>query len=106
MKKLNAIILVLTMTLAVSAKGQTSQAKDLYAGKCAMCHGADGTANSSIGKSLKIPSFHSTDVQNLTDADLKTMIAKGKGAMPTFTGKLSDSQIDQMVVYIRTLGKK
>ena len=106
MKKVNAIILILLTALAARATAQSSPAKDLYAGKCAVCHAADGSANTSVGKSLKIPNFHSVDVQNQSDADLKTMITKGKGAMPTFAGKLTDAQIDQMVTYIRGLGKK
>jgi cytochrome c6 len=106
MKNINAIFLVLVMALAARAAAQSSAAKDLFAGKCATCHAADGSASSGIGKSLKIPSFHSPDVQNQPDAELKAMILKGKGAMPTFAGKLSDAQIDQMVGYIRTLGNR
>jgi mono/diheme cytochrome c family protein len=58
-----------------------------------------------MGSKLKIPSFHSPNVQSQPDAGLKTMISKGKGAMPSFSGKLTDSQIDQMVIYVRALGK-
>ena len=106
MKSMNAIILVIIMALAARATAQSSAAKDLFAGKCAPCHAADGTASTPVGKSLKIPSFYSPDVQSLHDADLKATISQGKKAMPAFTGKLTDMQIDQMVIYIRTLGKK
>jgi mono/diheme cytochrome c family protein len=106
MKNVNAIILVLLTAVAAQANAQNSPAKDLFAGKCAVCHAADGSASTSVGKSLKIPNLHSADVQKQSDVDLKAMIAKGKGAMPTFAGKLSDGQIDLMVVYIRALGKK
>ena len=106
MKNMNAIILLLLTTVAAQANAQNSPAKDLFSGKCAVCHAADGSASTSVGKSLKVPSFHSATVQNQSDADLKAMIVKGKGAMPTFAGKLSDAQIDQMIVYIHTLGKK
>lgn len=106
MKNMNPIILVFVMAIAAYANAQSSQAKELYAEKCAACHAADGSASTSIGKTLKIPNFHSIDVQSQSDVELKTMIAKGKGAMPTFAGKLPDPQIDQMVTYIRALGKK
>jgi cytochrome c6 len=106
MKNMNAIILILLTVAALQANAQNSPAKDLFAGKCAVCHAADGSASTSVGKSLKVPNFHSADFQNRPDAELKAMIVKGKGAMPTFAGKLSDAQIDQMIVYIHTLGKK
>ena len=106
MKKTHAIILIIVAALAIRASAQNSAVKDLYAGKCAVCHAADGSASTSIGKSLKIPNFHSSDVQSQSDADLKSMITKGKGAMPTFKGKLTDVQIDQMISYVRTLGKQ
>jgi cytochrome c6 len=105
-KNMNAMILVLLTAVASQANAQASSAKDLFVGKCAGCHSADGSASTSVGKSLKVPSFLSSDVQNLSDTDLKAMIVKGKGRMPTYGGKLSDAQIDQMIVYVRALGKK
>lgn len=59
-----------------------------------------------MGKSLKIPSFHSGEVQNQPNADLKAIISQGKKAMPAFAGKLTNAQIDQLVIYIRTLANK
>ena len=106
MKYMNAIVLILATALAAEASAQSGPSKDLFTGKCAVCHAADGSAATGIGKSLKIPSFQSSVVQGQSDSDLKTMISKGKGAMPVFAGKLTDVQIDQMVVYIRALGKK
>lgn len=106
MKNLFSAVLVLLMALAIRAGAQSSSAKDMFAGKCAMCHSADGSANSPVGKGMKIPSFLSTSVQSQPDAELKGMIANGKGTMPKFGDKLTDAQIDQMVAYIRTLGKK
>lgn len=105
MRFMNLIVFVFVIAFAVQSNAQSGPAKDLFAGKCAVCHAADGSASTGIGKSMKIPSFHSPDVQKQPDADLKTMISKGKGAMPTFAGKLSDTQIDQLVNYVRTLGK-
>jgi mono/diheme cytochrome c family protein len=59
-----------------------------------------------MGKNLKIRDFHSADVQKQSDADLKTVIGKGKGKMPAFDGKLTGEQIDQLVAYLREIGKK
>ena len=105
MKKTIAVVLVHTMTLAISAVAQNA-AKDLFASKCAICHGVDGAAKTPMGKNLKIRDFHSADVQKQSDADLKGMITKGKGKMPAFESKLSGEQIDQLVGFIREIGKQ
>jgi mono/diheme cytochrome c family protein len=106
MKNTIALSVLLMIALAGGAVAQSAPAKDLFASRCAICHGPDGSAQSAMGKSLKIRDFHSADVQQQTDADLKTVITKGKGKMPTFGGKLKPEQIDQLVGYIREIGKQ
>jgi hypothetical protein len=44
-------------------------------------------------------------VQKQSDADLNTVIAKGKGKMPGYEGKLTGDQIQELVKFIRTLKK-
>ena len=79
--------------------------KGLFTAKCVICHGADGSGKTSIGKNLKIADFHSPDVKKQSDADLKAIITDGKNKMPAFKGKLTDAQMDQVIAYIRELGK-
>lgn len=55
---------------------------------------------------MKIRDFHSPDVQKQSDADLTQIITAGKGAMPSYKGKLTDAQIKDLVGYIRSLAKK
>jgi len=106
MKNTIALLLLLMITLAASAVAENALAKDLFVSKCAICHGADGSAKTTMGKNLKIRDFHSSEVQKQSDADPKTMITKGKGKMPAFEGKLTGEQIDQLVGYIREVGKQ
>ncbi len=106
MKNIIAIFVLLMITLTGSALAQNPPAKDLFASKCAMCHGADGSAQSTMAKNLKIRDFHSAEVQKQSDSDLKTVITKGQGKMPAFGGKLTGEQIDQLVGYIREIGKQ
>lgn len=80
--------------------------ESLFKGKCGMCHGPDGSGKTMMGEKLKIPDLHSADIQKKTDADLKTIISKGKDKMPAYEAKLSKEQIDQLVGYIRDLAKK
>lgn len=106
MKNAIALFVLMTVAFAASVMAQNGPAKDLFASKCAMCHGPDGSAQTTMAKNLKIRDFHSADVQKQSDADLKTVIAKGKGKMPAFDGKLTGEQIDQLVGYIRAMGKQ
>jgi mono/diheme cytochrome c family protein len=105
----NTILLPVLLMIAFAA-GAVAQnapaAKDLFASKCAICHGPDGSAQTTMGKNLKIRDFHSADVQKQSDADLKTAITKGKGKMPAFEGKLTGEQIDQLVGYLREIAKQ
>jgi cytochrome c6 len=79
---------------------------DLFATKCASCHGKDGTGNTPMGKNLKLRDLGSADVQQISDKDLKNIVDKGKPPkMPAYGGKLSETQIDDLVKYIRSLKK-
>lgn len=75
----------------------------VYKAKCASCHGPDGKGETAIGKSMKLKSLGSADVQKTSDADLTKIIADGKGKMPAYKGKLSADEIKALVTYIRTL---
>ena len=101
---------VVGVALAMLALAVTSIAADedvnLFKSKCAMCHGPDGTGKTIMGEKLKIPDLHSADVQKKSDADLKTIITKGKNKMPAYETKLSKEQVDSLVTFIRDLANK
>jgi cytochrome c6 len=78
----------------------------LFKSKCAVCHGADGTGNTAVGKSLHIRDLASADVQKQTDAELTAIITIGKGGMPAYKDKLTGDQIKDLVGFVRELGKK
>ena len=99
-----AVISLLALTSAAWA-ADSAAGKASYTSKCTICHGADGAGKTTIGKNLKIRDFHSPDVQKQSDEDLKGIITNGKNKMPAFKGKLSDSQIDDVLAYVRQLGK-
>jgi cytochrome c6 len=106
MKQIVILALVLMIACGAAAAAETTPAKDLFGSKCAVCHGPDGAAKTSIGKTMKIRDLHSPEVQKQSDADLKTLITKGKSKMPAFENKLNAQQIDDLVAYIRELAKK
>ncbi len=102
---LRASLAVLTLALVFSTYTFAEGGADTYKAKCAACHGASGAGDTTMGKNLKIRDLGSADVQKQSDADLDTIITKGKGKMPAYDGKLTKEQIDGLVKYIRTLKK-
>ena len=105
--RIGSVVFPLAVGLILfSTSVQAQNAASLFKAKCAACHGADGSGNTSVGKTMKIGDFHSPEVQNASDAQLTDMITTGKSAMPSYKGKLTDDQVKQLVSYIRDLAKK
>lgn len=77
----------------------------LYKTKCTVCHGADGSGGTAVGKSLKVRDLRSAEAQKMTDARMSQIIIKGKNKMPGFS-QFSPDQIKQLVAHIRALAKK
>lgn len=103
MKRIVMIALVLVSSVGIaSAEGA---GKNIFASKCSICHGPDGSGKTSMGKALNIADLHSATVQKMSDADLKNVITNGKNKMPAFKGKLTDAQMGDVLAYIRTLAK-
>ena len=92
-----AILIILPATLA-AADGAA-----VYKAKCAMCHAADGSGNTTMGKSMKLRDLRSPEVQKQSDAELTKVTADGKGKMPAYKGKLTDAEISAVVAHMRSL---
>jgi mono/diheme cytochrome c family protein len=103
-------LLTVVIVVVVAITGNTPLAAQdgatLYKTKCAMCHGADSKGETPMGKKMNIRDLSSPEVQQQSDAELTTIISKGKGKMPPFAGKLTAEQIGQVLAHIRELGKK
>lgn len=96
------VALLACMAIAICSSSAVAQdAAATYKAKCAMCHGPDGK-----GGKMGTRDFASADVQKETDAQLTEIITKGKGKMPSYDGKLKDTEIKDLVAYVRSLGKK
>lgn len=102
--KASLVVLVLGLMLPNFAMAADTGA-DLFATKCASCHGKDGAGATPMGKNLKLKDLGSAEVQKQSDAELKTIIEKGKGKMPAYGTKLSSTQVDEAVKHIRSLKK-
>lgn len=100
-----AVMVLLAVSFGVPAFAQKS-GETVYKQKCAMCHGPDGQANTPAGKMMKAIPFKSPELVKKSDAALIAATKNGKGKMPEFGTKLSNSQIKEVIEYIRTLQKK
>src|SRR5271157_6018434 len=100
MKK--SLVLVACMAL-VSTAFAAADGAAVFKSKCAMCHGADGSASTGMGKSMGLKPLGSPEVQKTSAADMTALVAGGKGKMPGFKGKLSDEEISAVVSYVKTL---
>jgi cytochrome c5 len=89
--------------LAASAGGNDPGAST-FAANCATCHAQNGSGDTTVGKSVKIPDLRSSTVQSQSDAQLAEIIAHGKGVMPAFSS-LSKDEIDALVIHVRELAK-
>jgi mono/diheme cytochrome c family protein len=100
------VALLFAGVLLFSAPLRAQDGAATYKAKCAVCHGADGSGDTAMGKSMKLRDLRSEDVQKQTDAQLIEITANGKGKMPAYKGKLTDDQIKQVVAAIRDMAKK
>lgn len=87
------------------AQDKSSPGEERFKSTCVLCHGADGAGDTTLGKQLKVPDLRSPEVQKHTDAELKGVIANGKGNMPAFQNQFNEKEIEELVAHVRTLGK-
>jgi mono/diheme cytochrome c family protein len=100
-----AMVLTLAMPQMVLGGGDAEKGKAVYAGKCKMCHGAEGEGNPGMAKMMKVEmkALGSKEVQAMKDAEIKKDIADGNGKMKPV--KLTDEEAANVIAYIRTLKK-
>ena len=79
---------------ADSPTNRVAAGRTLFLKNCAHCHGADAHGDEG-------PDLHGLD---WTDQQIATRIRNGKkGQMTAFQGKLKPEQINDLIVYLRTL---
>jgi cytochrome c oxidase cbb3-type subunit 3 len=90
-----------------AAGAQTSaDAAALYAKHCAKCHGKDGRANTLKAKFNKARDLTGADWQRQASNErIFNSIMHGGGKMPAFKKKLSEAQVESLVVHVRSFRK-
>ena len=90
-----------------STSSDPASAAAIFNRRCASCHGKDGRA-----KTFKAKFNDARDLTNwqwqerVSDEQLYNSIMNGRGKMPKFGKKLSESQVDSLVSYVRSLKKQ
>ena len=82
-----------------------ARGKSLFQQKCSICH-YDTSDQKKIGPGLKGLSKRGTFTVNgnkITDESLKTWIDNGDQLMPPFKDVLEESQVKDVIAYVKTL---
>ena len=91
---------------SAQANSPVGDAAGTYNSKCAKCHGRDGRSKTMRGRLTHSRDLSSGEWQNdVSDERIYNSISNGKGKMPAFKKSLTDSQIDELVNYVRRLRK-
>ena len=84
---------------------KAKEAKRVFKQRCSKCHGQDGAGND-YGQIIGVTNL--TDPQwqqKVDDKRVLNSIKHGRSQMPAFGEKLTEAQINSLVLYVRTLGK-
>jgi mono/diheme cytochrome c family protein len=103
-------------TNGIGLRGNSSAGAHIVMMKCAGCHGQDGSGKGIQLEELNvkqppIPWNDATAMSALSDQEIAAKISSSDrqqnpdGVMPSFGDQLSAQQIDDVVAYIRMLGK-
>ena len=95
--RLTALAALLAAAPGAQAQAAAADGKTLFAKNCAACHQANGKGIPGAFPALAGNSF----VQG-APVEVATVLLKGRGGMPDFSGSLDDGQIAQVLSYVRT----
>jgi len=99
------LVLALVVAVAGSVGFAQSGGEAVYKANCQSCHGSSGTPNPGIAKSMVVKAANDPEYKSVSEADMIAAVKNGKGKMKAFSGKLTDAQIKDSVVYFRSLAK-
>ncbi len=97
---LAGLSLLLLLMTGAARSADLFKGKEVFSNYCVSCHGADGVAVHPMA-----PNFQRGEKLFVSDLILLQSISKGKGSMPSFGGILSDSQIMDVIAYLRTFSR-
>ncbi|MCU1267003.1 MAG: cytochrome c class [Acidobacteria bacterium] len=92
------------MPASIDAHETADDSSALFAKHCADCHGKDGRAKGFKAKAKGTRNLTDPQWQDrVSDERIFNAINNGKGRMPAFGKKLSETQVNSLVQYVRGL---
>ena len=82
-----------------ASKGKPVSPRSLFVQNCARCHGANGKAQTALGKTLEADDISG----GLSTAKIIRTVKSGRGDMPSFRKKLTAAQIKSIAAYVHSL---
>ena len=101
-------VIILMIGSSVFA-GDAVKGKAIYEKNCLMCHGAKGNGDGPAAAMMKPrpEDFLKPEIRKKSDAELLKTIESGRPGtpMPAWKDRLAPDQIQDVLAYIRSLGK-
>ena len=95
---------VTLLAYAKTSDAANEDGKELYLHNCAVCHAADGSGNTYVGRRKKVAPLRYAVKPGTSDAHLTEVISKGLGyQMSGYQKLLTSDEIRAIVTYIRSL---
>jgi len=91
------VFLLLAVSTGVVLAGDPVKGRPLYVDRCSGCHGLNG-----LPQVAQIPNFKMGEGLMKSDQEIMVFVKKGKGVMPGFKGILTDTEIRDILAYVRT----
>ncbi|HHI94643.1 MAG TPA: cytochrome c [Gammaproteobacteria bacterium] len=89
--------LLLAASSGVVLAGDPMKGRPLYVDRCSGCHGLSGAP-----QVAEVPNFKLGEGLMKSDQEIVAFIKKGRGVMPGFNGILTDTEIRDILAYVRT----
>ena len=95
------------LLVVVIGCGRNERMDTLYLQRCVSCHGPNGRGDGPSAARLAVrpPDFRDT-VQRKSTAQIRRIIAEGRGMMPAFDPALRPGQITDMLTMVRLLSRE
>lgn len=102
---MRAALLIAALSWEAAATEPTDPGADVYAARCATCHGATGRGDGPAAKALPRPPTDLTSPafwEAATDASLRTTILQGKPGTAMRAYPMAEDKLVPLVTYLRT----
>jgi mono/diheme cytochrome c family protein len=99
---------ILTNPVTPTPESQ-AHAKSIYSVDCAMCHGEKGNGKGDLVSDMGLKMKDWTDssvLKDMSDGEIYNVIQTGRGKMPAEAGRAKDTDVWNLVILVRSFGKK